>query len=149
MSAANDRLLLVRCSCLLLSLLVVALLLLGFCTKFGLQAYDRRAQQRLHGMLWLSVQASAGCSVRVCMQGPRFVHDAGKTEPGASDRIDANRCISFKECSAALALCSCGCLQSILVTAVCTGCAACLETGTACKVHYTDATLSNRCSDVC
>jgi hypothetical protein len=47
-------------------------------------------------------------------------------------------------------LCSCGCLQSILVTAVCTGFVQhVLKPGTACKVHYTDATLSNRCSDVC
>jgi hypothetical protein len=71
---------------------------------------------------------------------------------GMSDRIDTREqaCTSIFESVLQLSLCSCGCLQSILVTAVCTGvCAACLETRYSLQVHYTDATLSNRCSDVC
>jgi hypothetical protein len=57
-----------------------------------------------------------------------------------SDRIDTREqaCIYIR----VLRSHCCGCLQSILVTAVCTGFVQhVLKPGTACKVHYTDATL--------
>jgi hypothetical protein len=70
---------------------------------------------------------------------------------GMSDRIDTREqaCTSIFECSAALTV-------QLRLFAIYSGycrmhrvCAACLETRYSLQVHYTDATLSNRCSDVC
>jgi hypothetical protein len=62
---------------------------------------------------------------------------------GMSDRIDTRtgmhiyiRVFCSSHCAVA-AVCN-------LVTAVCTGCCAACRNQTACKVHYTDATLSKR-----
>jgi hypothetical protein len=70
---------------------------------------------------------------------------------GMSDRIDTREqaCTSIFECSAALTV-------QLRLFAIYSGycrmhrvCAACLKPGCSLQVHYTDATLSNRCSDVC
>jgi hypothetical protein len=145
-------------------LLVVALLLpaQGLCTtgtgKACLIASTRK-QTCMHvhySMLCNSIgqlQLSAGCSeysyARACtgfVQHGNTINTGCKACLTASTHANRHMHIYIRVfCSSR----SCGCLQSILVTAYAGVCAACLETGTACKVHYTDATLSNRCSDVC
>jgi hypothetical protein len=162
--SASKQVALVRCSCLLLS---AGCCVVAACSGFVHHWYraqgmsDRvntRKQACIRTLACCATQL-VSCSCLGCSEYCRM-HRActgfvqhGNTNTGCKACLTASTreqaCTSIFSVLQ-LSLCSCGCLQSILVTAVCTGFVQhVLKPGTACKVHYTDATLSNRCSDVC
>jgi hypothetical protein len=100
------------------------------------------------------LQLSAGCSeyCRMHRACTGFVQhgNTGNRLQGMSDRIDTRTGMHiYIRVFCSSLLCSCGCLQSILVTAVCTGFVQhVLKPRYSLQGPLTDATHSNRCSDV-
>jgi hypothetical protein len=94
------------------------------------------------GQLQLSAGCSEYCRMHGLVQGLcNMATQPYRLQACLTASTHANRHAHLYSSVLQLSLCSCGCLQSILVT-VCTGFVQhVLKPGTACKVHYTDATF--------